>query len=154
MVQRSCWKSRHKSSCGRAPHWIRPGLLFLFSLCVTQFTYSSGSVGETKHVVQKDAEFDVVYNHTVTSENQTIYAFNHTVSRNKVSFPSAEYLLILQNICCDIFFNVSAVSGHQTEGVRVSVDVLSHGLESPVLIVVRQKQAVLSFQVPLILRGL
>uniref|UniRef100_A0A671XSM8 SID1 transmembrane family member 2 n=1 Tax=Sparus aurata TaxID=8175 RepID=A0A671XSM8_SPAAU len=82
------------------------------------------AVGETKNVVQKDAEFDVTYNDTVTSENQTIYAFNHTVSRNK------------------------------TEGVRVSVDVLSQGFESPILFVVRQKQAVLSFQVPLILRGL
>uniref|UniRef100_A0A7N8XJ09 SID1 transmembrane family, member 2 n=1 Tax=Mastacembelus armatus TaxID=205130 RepID=A0A7N8XJ09_9TELE len=84
----------------------------------------SGAVGETKNVVQKDAEFDVTYNDTVTSENQTIYAFNHTVSRNK------------------------------TEGVRVSVDVLSQGFESPILFVIRQKQAVLSFQVPLILRGL
>lgn len=36
-------------------------------------------------MVQKDAEFDVTYNDTVTSENQTIYAFNHTVSRDKVS---------------------------------------------------------------------
>lgn len=43
----------------------------------------------------------------------------------------------------------------QTEGVRVTVDVLSEGAESsPILFVVRQKQAVLSFQVPLILRGL
>uniref|UniRef100_A0A667YBH6 SID1 transmembrane family member 2 n=1 Tax=Myripristis murdjan TaxID=586833 RepID=A0A667YBH6_9TELE len=85
---------------------------------------SDGAVGETKSVVQKDAEFDVTYNDTVTSDNQTIYAFNHTISRNK------------------------------TEGVRVTVDVLSEGLESPILFVVRQKQAVLSFQVPLILRGL
>uniref|UniRef100_A0A8C6WPL6 SID1 transmembrane family, member 2 n=1 Tax=Neogobius melanostomus TaxID=47308 RepID=A0A8C6WPL6_9GOBI len=76
------------------------------------------------NVVQKDAEFDVTYNDTVTSENQTIYAFNHTVSRNK------------------------------TEGVRVTVDVLLNASESPILFVVRQKQAVLSFQVPLILRGL
>uniref|UniRef100_A0A665TVS7 SID1 transmembrane family, member 2 n=1 Tax=Echeneis naucrates TaxID=173247 RepID=A0A665TVS7_ECHNA len=83
-----------------------------------------GAVGETKSVVQKDAEFDVTYNDTVTSENQTIYAFNHTVSRNK------------------------------TEGVRLSVDVLSQDLDSTILFVVRQKQAVLSFQVPLILRGL
>uniref|UniRef100_A0A3Q4FZK2 SID1 transmembrane family, member 2 n=1 Tax=Neolamprologus brichardi TaxID=32507 RepID=A0A3Q4FZK2_NEOBR len=80
-------------------------------------------VGET-NIIQKDAEFDANYNDTVTSENQTIYAFNHTISRNK------------------------------TEGVRVSVDVLSNKSESPTLFVVRQKQAVLSFQVPLILRGL
>uniref|UniRef100_A0A672IP97 SID1 transmembrane family, member 2 n=1 Tax=Salarias fasciatus TaxID=181472 RepID=A0A672IP97_SALFA len=81
-----------------------------------------GAVGETTNVVQKDAEFDVTYNDTVTSENQTIYAFNHTISRNK--------------------------------GVRVTVDVLSQNLKSPILFVVRQQQAVLSFQVPLILRGL
>uniref|UniRef100_A0AAQ5XKB7 SID1 transmembrane family, member 2 n=1 Tax=Amphiprion ocellaris TaxID=80972 RepID=A0AAQ5XKB7_AMPOC len=87
-------------------------------------TCGSGAVGETKNVVQKDAEFDVTYNDTVTSENQTIYAFNHTVSRNK------------------------------TEGVRVRVDVSPQNLESTILFVVRQKQAVLSFQVPLILRGL
>ncbi|TMS07459.1 SID1 transmembrane family member 2 [Larimichthys crocea] len=123
MVLRSCWKSRHKNSSGPALRWIRSGLAALLWLCVTQFICGSGAVGETKNVVQKDAEFDVTYNDTVTSENQTIYAFNHTVSRNK------------------------------TEGVRVSVDVLSQG-ESPTLFVVRQKQAVLSFQVPLILRGL
>uniref|UniRef100_A0A7N8YQA3 SID1 transmembrane family, member 2 n=1 Tax=Mastacembelus armatus TaxID=205130 RepID=A0A7N8YQA3_9TELE len=105
-----------------APCWIRPGLIALLWLC--GFSCCSGAVGETKNVVQKDAEFDVTYNDTVTSENQTIYAFNHTVSRNK------------------------------TEGVRVSVDVLSQGFESPILFVIRQKQAVLSFQVPLILRGL
>ncbi|KAM9359701.1 SID1 transmembrane family member 2 [Symphorus nematophorus] len=124
MVLRSCWKSRHKNSPGPAACWIRSGLAVVLWLCVTQFTCGSGAVGDTKNVVQKDAEFDVTYNDTVTSENQTIYAFNHTVSRNK------------------------------TEGVRVSVDVLSHGFESPILFVVRQKQAVLSFQVPLILRGL
>uniref|UniRef100_A0A4W6DS14 SID1 transmembrane family member 2 n=1 Tax=Lates calcarifer TaxID=8187 RepID=A0A4W6DS14_LATCA len=125
MLLRSCWKSRHKNSPGPAPCcWIRPGLAALLWLCVTQLACGTGAVGETKNVVQKDAEFDVTYNDTVTSENQTIYAFNHTVSRNK------------------------------TEGVHVSVDVLSQGLESPILFVVRQKQAVLSFQVPLILRGL
>nr|XP_046244513.1 SID1 transmembrane family member 2 isoform X2 [Scatophagus argus] len=124
MVLRSCWKSRHKNNSGPTPFWIRSGLAALFWLCVTQFTCGSEAAGGTKNVVQKDAEFDVTYNDTVTSENQTMYAFNHTVSRNK------------------------------TEGVRVSVDVLSQGLESPILFVVRQKQAVLSFQVPLILRGL
>uniref|UniRef100_A0A8C5C3X0 SID1 transmembrane family member 2 n=1 Tax=Gadus morhua TaxID=8049 RepID=A0A8C5C3X0_GADMO len=86
--------------------------------------YSTGAEGTSKTVIQKEAEFDITYNDTVTNDNQTIYAFNHTVSRNK------------------------------TEGVRVSVDVLPVGLESPFLFVVRQKQAVLSFQVPLILRGL
>ncbi|XP_074534838.1 SID1 transmembrane family member 2 isoform X1 [Halichoeres trimaculatus] len=124
MVFRSCWKSRHKSGCGPAPCWIRAGFAALLLLCVTQFACGIGAVGETKNVIQKDAEFDVTYNDTVTSANQTIYAFNHTISRNK------------------------------TEGVRVTVDVLSRGLESPILFVIRQKQAVLSFQVPLILRGL
>ncbi|KAI4897705.1 hypothetical protein NFI96_012945 [Prochilodus magdalenae] len=75
-------------------------------------------------VVQKDAQFGVTYLDTVTSHNQTIYSFNHTVSRNK------------------------------TEGVRVSVELLSETTKSPILFVIRQKQAVLSFQVPLILRGL
>ncbi|KAM6932356.1 SID1 transmembrane family member 2 isoform 2-T2 [Lycodopsis pacificus] len=118
MVLRSCWKSRHKTSCrGPAPCWV------LLWFCVTQFVLGGGALGETKNVVQKDAEFDITYNDTVTSENQTIYAFNHTVSRNK------------------------------SEGVRVTVDV-SQGFESPILFVVRQKQAVLSFQIPLILRGL
>ncbi|XP_029027397.1 SID1 transmembrane family member 2 isoform X1 [Betta splendens] len=119
MMSRSCWKSRHKSCREPAPCWTRPGLVALLWLCVTQIDCGSG---ESKNVIQKDAEFDVTYNDTVTSENQTIYAFNHTVSRNK------------------------------TEGVRVSV--LSQLSESPILFVVRQKQAVLSFQVPLILRGL
>uniref|UniRef100_A0A8C9ZKR0 SID1 transmembrane family member 2 n=1 Tax=Sander lucioperca TaxID=283035 RepID=A0A8C9ZKR0_SANLU len=122
MVLRSCWKSRHKNSSGPAPCWTRPRLAALLWLCVTQFVCGSGAEGETNNVIQKDAEFDVTYNDTVTSENQTIYAFNHTVSRNK--------------------------------GVRVFVDVLSQGFESPILFVVRQKQAVVSFQVPLILRGL
>uniref|UniRef100_A0A672V5M0 SID1 transmembrane family member 2 n=1 Tax=Strigops habroptila TaxID=2489341 RepID=A0A672V5M0_STRHB len=45
-------------------------------------------------------------------------------------------------------------SSPQTEGVRVSVNVLSDHKDLPVLFVVRQKEAVVSFQVPLILRGL
>uniref|UniRef100_A0A3Q2QT44 SID1 transmembrane family member 2 n=1 Tax=Fundulus heteroclitus TaxID=8078 RepID=A0A3Q2QT44_FUNHE len=93
----------------------------LFWLCVTQSVCGAGAA---KAVMQKDAEFDVTYNDTVTSVNQTTYAFNHTISRNK------------------------------TEGVRVTVDVLEQTLEAPILFVVRQKQAVMSFQVPLILRGL
>uniref|UniRef100_A0A672IQQ2 SID1 transmembrane family, member 2 n=1 Tax=Salarias fasciatus TaxID=181472 RepID=A0A672IQQ2_SALFA len=102
------------------PPYETPMLMLLARLLVC----GGGAVGETTNVVQKDAEFDVTYNDTVTSENQTIYAFNHTISRNK------------------------------TEGVRVTVDVLSQNLKSPILFVVRQQQAVLSFQVPLILRGL
>uniref|UniRef100_A0A3P8PGT7 SID1 transmembrane family, member 2 n=1 Tax=Astatotilapia calliptera TaxID=8154 RepID=A0A3P8PGT7_ASTCA len=123
MVLRSSWKSRHKNSCGPAPRWIRPGLAALLWLCAIRLACGI-EVGEIKTIVQKDAEFDANYNDMVTSENQTIYAFNHTISRNK------------------------------TEGVRVSVDVLSNKSESPILFVVRQKQGVLSFQVPLILRGL
>uniref|UniRef100_A0A3Q3BIE0 SID1 transmembrane family, member 2 n=1 Tax=Kryptolebias marmoratus TaxID=37003 RepID=A0A3Q3BIE0_KRYMA len=96
----------------------------LWVLCATRLVCGAGTVVGDTNVVQKDAEFDVTYNDTVTSENQTIYAFNHTISRNK------------------------------TEGVRVSVDVLQKKFESPILFVIRQKQAVMSFQVPLILRGL
>uniref|UniRef100_A0A3P9HR12 SID1 transmembrane family, member 2 n=1 Tax=Oryzias latipes TaxID=8090 RepID=A0A3P9HR12_ORYLA len=121
MVLRSCWKSRHKSS----RRTVNPGLAALLCFfCATQFVCAAGQVDEAKKVIQKDAEFDVTYNGTVTHDNQTIYAFNHTISRNK------------------------------TEGVRVTVDVLQQSLESPILFVVRQKQAVMSFQVPLNLRGL
>ncbi|KAM4590352.1 SID1 transmembrane family member 2 isoform 2-T2 [Fundulus diaphanus] len=121
MASRSSWKSRLKRSRLRAPGWTRPGLAALFWFCVTQSVCGAGAA---KNVMQKEAEFDVTYNDTVTSVNQTTYAFNHTISRNK------------------------------TEGVRVTVDVLEQTLEAPILFVVRQKQAVMSFQVPLILRGL
>lgn len=87
MVLRSSWKSRHKNSCGPAPRWIRPGLAALLWLCAIRLGCGIEAVGEIKNIVQKDAEFDVNYNDSVTSENQTIYAFNHTISRNKVSSP-------------------------------------------------------------------
>ncbi|XP_042329967.1 SID1 transmembrane family member 2 isoform X6 [Sceloporus undulatus] len=77
-----------------------------------------------KRVVQREADFDRLYSDSVQAQALDIYAFNHTVTRNR------------------------------TEGVRVSVNVLSEQKESPVLFVVRQKEAVVSFQVPLILRGL
>ncbi|CAB1347691.1 unnamed protein product [Coregonus sp. 'balchen'] len=97
MVLRSCCKF------GPVLVWFRLGYVALLWLCVTHLRCARA---ETKTVVQKDAEFDVTYNDTVTSDNQTIYAFNHTVSRNK------------------------------TEGVRVTVDVLSEGAESsPILFV-------------------
>lgn len=85
MVVISCWKSRHKNSRGTAPCRIESRLQLLLLLFVTQFC-GTGAVGVTKNVVQKDAEFDVIYSDMVQSENQTIYAFNHTISRNKVSF--------------------------------------------------------------------
>lgn len=91
MAVRSCWKSRHKNSRGAAPCWTGPGLQLLLVLFVTQFCWGPGAAGVTKSVVQKEAEFDVIYSDTVTSENQTIYAFNHTISRNKVSLKSLEY---------------------------------------------------------------
>ncbi|XP_038129301.1 SID1 transmembrane family member 2 isoform X3 [Cyprinodon tularosa] len=122
MVLRSYWKCRLKGSC--SPGWMRPGLVAVFWFGVIQLVCGAGAVGEVKSVVQKEAEFDMTYNDTVTSVNQTIYSFNHTISRNK------------------------------TEGVRVTVDVMQQHLESPILFVVRQKQAVMSFQLPLILRGL
>lgn len=82
MVLRSCWKSRHKSS----RRTVNPGLAALVCFCATQFVCAAGQVDEAKkYVIQKDAEFDVTYNGTVTHDNQTIYAFNHTISRNKVS---------------------------------------------------------------------
>uniref|UniRef100_A0A8C8SBP3 SID1 transmembrane family member 2 n=1 Tax=Pelusios castaneus TaxID=367368 RepID=A0A8C8SBP3_9SAUR len=77
-----------------------------------------------KNISQKEAEFDKTYTDAVNSELLNIYTFNHTVIRNR------------------------------TEGVRVTVNVLSEQKETPVLFVMRQKEAVVSFQVPLILRGL
>ncbi|NXU43492.1 SIDT2 protein, partial [Drymodes brunneopygia] len=77
-----------------------------------------------RDVQEKEAQFNTTYIDWVDSNLLNIYAFNHSVRRNR------------------------------TEGVRVSVNVLSDHKDRPVLFVVRQKEAVVSFQVPLILRGL
>ncbi|NXY51679.1 SIDT2 protein, partial [Ceuthmochares aereus] len=77
-----------------------------------------------RKVEEKEAVFDTTYTDWVDANLLHIYAFNHSVRRN------------------------------WTEGVRVSVNVLSKRNDLPVLFVVRQKEAVVSFQVPLILRGL
>ncbi|XP_054032015.1 SID1 transmembrane family member 2 isoform X2 [Dryobates pubescens] len=79
---------------------------------------------ESRHVVETEAVFDTSYTDSVNASLLHIYAFDHTVRRNR------------------------------TEGVRVSVNVLSDPKNLPVLFVVRQREAVVSFQVPLILRGL
>ncbi|XP_053308612.1 SID1 transmembrane family member 2 isoform X2 [Spea bombifrons] len=85
----------------------------------------SASVGSSEKIIQQiNAEFNEPYTYFVNSNLQCIYAFNHTMLRNK------------------------------TEGVRVSVNMLSDPKGPPLLFVVRQKEAVLSFQVPLTLRGL
>ncbi|NXU90172.1 SIDT2 protein, partial [Xiphorhynchus elegans] len=73
---------------------------------------------------ETEAHFNTTYTDWVDANLLNIYAFNHSVRRNR------------------------------TEGVRVSVNVLSDPKDLPVLFVVRQKEAVVSFQVPLILRGL
>ncbi|NXQ49245.1 SIDT2 protein, partial [Catharus fuscescens] len=77
-----------------------------------------------RNVHQKEAQFNTTYIDWVDGNLLNIYAFNHSVRRST------------------------------TEGVRVSVNVLSNQKDQPVLFVVRQKEAVVSFQVPLILRGL
>ncbi|NXR53223.1 SIDT2 protein, partial [Hippolais icterina] len=77
-----------------------------------------------RKVQEKEAQFNTTYIDWVDANLLNIYAFNHSVRRNT------------------------------TEGVRVSVNVLSEHKDRPVLFVVRQKEAVVSFQVPLILRGL
>ncbi|XP_053819584.1 SID1 transmembrane family member 2 isoform X2 [Vidua chalybeata] len=77
-----------------------------------------------REVHEKEAQFNTTYSDWVHASLLNIYAFNHSVRRNR------------------------------TEGVRVSVNVLSDQKDQPVLFVVRQKEAVVSFQVPLILRGL
>ncbi|KAF7699706.1 SID1 transmembrane family member 2 isoform X1 [Silurus meridionalis] len=106
------------------------GLLFVLTVEVVEVVQGgpgdeNGSVAAAAAVVvQKDGQFDANYYDKVNDNMQIIYTFNHTVTRNK------------------------------TEGVRVSVKLQSESTKSPLLFVVRQKQAVLSFQVPLILRGL
>ncbi|XP_027511191.1 SID1 transmembrane family member 2 isoform X2 [Corapipo altera] len=77
-----------------------------------------------RNVSETEAQFNTTYTDWVDADLLHIYAFNHSVRRNT------------------------------TEGVRVSVNVLSDHKDLPVLFVVRQKEAVVSFQVPLILRGL
>ncbi|NXU18242.1 SIDT2 protein, partial [Pardalotus punctatus] len=77
-----------------------------------------------REVHEREAQFNTTYIDWVNANLLNIYAFNHSVRRNR------------------------------TEGVRVSVNVLSDHKDRPVLFVVRQKEAVVSFQVPLILRGL
>ncbi|XP_074783600.1 SID1 transmembrane family member 2 isoform X2 [Athene noctua] len=77
-----------------------------------------------RRVAEKEAAFNTTYADWVDADLLNIYAFNHSVRRNR------------------------------TEGVRVSVNVLSDHKDLPVLFVVRQQEAVVSFQVPLILRGL
>ncbi|NXA04854.1 SIDT2 protein, partial [Sapayoa aenigma] len=77
-----------------------------------------------REVNETEALFNTTYTDWVAANQLHIYAFNHSVRRNR------------------------------TEGVRVSVNVLSDHKNLPVLFVVRQKEAVVSFQVPLILRGL
>ncbi|NWS22542.1 SIDT2 protein, partial [Pachyramphus minor] len=77
-----------------------------------------------RNVSETEAQFNTTYTDWVDADLLHIYAFNHSVRRNR------------------------------TEGVRVSVNVLSDHKDLPVLFVVRQKEAVVSFQVPLILRGL
>ncbi|KAM9299343.1 SID1 transmembrane family member 2 [Gastrophryne carolinensis] len=97
----------------------------LFGLCLLLLWPAEGFLElPPKTINQKNAEFDREYNDSVNNEVQNIYAFNHTMLRNK------------------------------TEGVRVSVKVLSDQKGTPLLFGVRQKEAVMSFQVPLTLRGL
>ncbi|XP_048418009.2 SID1 transmembrane family member 2 isoform X2 [Stegostoma tigrinum] len=101
--------------------WMFLGNAFLLS-CLLPSENGTGALGQ--EIIQVDGVFDRPYLVIVNSHVQNIFAFNHTVSRNK------------------------------TEGVRVHVNVLSAQSRNPVLFVIRQQKAVLSFQVPLILRGL
>ncbi|XP_072282064.1 SID1 transmembrane family member 2 isoform X3 [Pyxicephalus adspersus] len=99
--------------------------MFTLGICLL-LLWSAEGVDEvsTKIIQQTTAEFNKEYNDSVNNDVQSIYAFNHTMLRNK------------------------------TEGVRVSVKVLSDQKGTPLLFGVRQKEAVVSFQVPLTLRGL
>lgn len=162
-----CWKSRHKPSRGlhlTCLEWNLTSLclyqLWLLTLVSNIRSYELAAGINT--VVQKDAEFDFTYNDEVKTDNQTIYAFNHTVSRNKVWEWHSRYWnqamssasTCLHRVFILLFFVLFLFFFSQTEGVRVWVNLLSESPKNPILFVVRQKQAVLSFQVPLILRGL
>lgn len=103
MVLRSCWKSRHKSGFGPVSVWMRTGCVALLWVCVFHLG-CLGLVGGTKTVVQKEAEFDVTYNDTVTSDDLTIYAFNHTISRNKVSILSR--MILYSTHTLNIYFGL------------------------------------------------
>ncbi|XP_043532556.1 SID1 transmembrane family member 2 isoform X4 [Chiloscyllium plagiosum] len=108
--------------------WSRAGASWMFLWnafllgCLLPSENGRGALAQ--EIIQVDGVFDRAYLVIVNSHVQNIFAFNHTVSRNK------------------------------TEGVRVHVNVLSEQSKNPVLFVIRQQKAVLSFQVPLILRGL
>ncbi|XP_074891258.1 SID1 transmembrane family member 2 isoform X2 [Buteo buteo] len=102
------------------PTWVLPAWVLLALPPSLAQPQPSGR----RWVMEKEARFDTTYTDWVGADLINIYAFNHSVRRNR------------------------------TEGVRVSVNVLSDHKDLPVLFVVRQKEAVVSFQVPLILRGL
>uniref|UniRef100_A0A3B4A5G9 SID1 transmembrane family, member 2 n=1 Tax=Periophthalmus magnuspinnatus TaxID=409849 RepID=A0A3B4A5G9_9GOBI len=101
-----------------------PGFTLLIWMSVARLVCGYGLSEETKTVLLREAEFDVIYEDTVTSNNQTVYAFNYTLFRK------------------------------MTEGLRVSVNVLSNVSHSPIQFVLRQRHSVMSFPVPLIIRGL
>uniref|UniRef100_A0A8B9M3B6 SID1 transmembrane family member 2 n=1 Tax=Accipiter nisus TaxID=211598 RepID=A0A8B9M3B6_9AVES len=107
------------------PTWVLPTwVLLAWVLLALPPSLAQTQPSGRRWVTEKEARFDTTYADWVGADLINIYAFNHSVRRNR------------------------------TEGVRVSVNVLSDHKDLPVLFVVRQKEAVVSFQVPLILRGL
>uniref|UniRef100_UPI00398EFF84 SID1 transmembrane family member 2 isoform X3 n=1 Tax=Pristiophorus japonicus TaxID=55135 RepID=UPI00398EFF84 len=113
-------------SAGRTMRRIWSQRTFLMHVCLlgslVPLDHGRGALGQD--IIQVKGLFDYVYPVVVNNNVQNIFAFNHTVSRNK------------------------------SEGVRVHVNVVSEQAKNPVLFVIRQQKAVVSFQVPLILRGL
>lgn len=94
-----CWKSKHRpfsSFCPQGMGWV------LRVVGVLWFILHLGS-SDPSMVVQKDAQFGVTYLDSVNSLNQTIYSFNHTVSRNKVH--SAEFLSLVSNISLPLSYS-------------------------------------------------
>lgn len=73
----SCWKPSHSS--------FRHLLLLFVVFVLTVEGAGAEASNSSVRVLQKDGEFDKRYVDTVTSEEQIIYTFNHTVTRNKVS---------------------------------------------------------------------
>uniref|UniRef100_A0A8D0L4K7 SID1 transmembrane family member 2 n=1 Tax=Sphenodon punctatus TaxID=8508 RepID=A0A8D0L4K7_SPHPU len=105
-----------RSACWGQAVWALELALFLLLGAPGAAERLPGAPLAAKKVSEKEANFNVTYTDSVDSELLNIYTFQHTVLRN------------------------------QTKGVRVSVNVLSEQKDMPVLFVVRQKEAVVSFQ--------
>lgn len=68
-----------------------PLQLLLLLLLLLAVPGEAAEAGAGKTVAQKEAAFDRPYTDVVNSELLNIYAFNHTVTRNRVSRPAGPW---------------------------------------------------------------